>query len=91
MDVISVTPQPSFQLLQTFANGEVRQFDMRPLLAMSRGAALQRQPCLAKFVLTTVRSYGRVRLTLRLRRFCLIRCLRPVFWLLKSVGRVSKA
>lgn len=34
MDVISVTPQPGFQLLLTFANGEVRQFDMRPLLAM---------------------------------------------------------
>lgn len=34
MDVISVIPQPSFQLLLTFANGEVRQFDMRPLLAM---------------------------------------------------------
>ena len=34
MDVISVTPQPSFQLLLTFANGEIRQFDMRPLLAM---------------------------------------------------------
>ena len=34
MDVISVRPQPNFQLLLTFANGEIRQFDMRPLLAM---------------------------------------------------------
>jgi Protein of unknown function (DUF2442) len=34
MDVISVIPQPGFQLLLTFANGELRQFDMRPLLAM---------------------------------------------------------
>ena len=34
MDVISVVPQPSFQLLLTFANGETRQFDMRPLLAI---------------------------------------------------------
>ena len=34
MDVISVTPQPSFQLLLTFSNGEIRQFDMRPLLLM---------------------------------------------------------
>lgn len=34
MDVISVTPQPGFQLLLTFANGEIRQFDMRPLLVM---------------------------------------------------------
>jgi hypothetical protein len=34
MDVISVKPQPNFQLLLTFANGEIRQFDMRPLLAM---------------------------------------------------------
>ena len=34
MDVISVIPQPGFQLLLTFTNGEVRQFDMRPLLAM---------------------------------------------------------
>ena len=34
MDVISVIPQPGFQLLLTFANGEIRQFDMRPLLAI---------------------------------------------------------
>ena len=34
MDVISVMPQPGFQLLLRFANGETRQFDMRPLLAM---------------------------------------------------------
>lgn len=34
MDVISVMPQPGFQLLLRFANGEIRQFDMRPLLAM---------------------------------------------------------
>ena len=34
MDVISVMPQPGFQLLLTFANAEIRQFDMRPLLAM---------------------------------------------------------
>lgn len=34
MDVISVMPQPGFQLLLTFANGEIRQFDMRPLLAI---------------------------------------------------------
>ena len=34
MDVISVSAQPSFQLLLTFANGQVRQFDMQPLLAM---------------------------------------------------------
>jgi Protein of unknown function (DUF2442) len=34
MDVISVTPQPSFQLLLTFANHETRLFDMRPLLTM---------------------------------------------------------
>ena len=35
MDVISVVPQTGFQLLLTFANGEIRQFDMRPLLAMT--------------------------------------------------------
>ena len=34
MDVISVVPQPGFELLLTFANEEIRQFDMRPLLAM---------------------------------------------------------
>ena len=34
MDVISVLTQPSFQLLLTFANGEVRQFGMRPFLAI---------------------------------------------------------
>ena len=34
MDVISVMPQPGFQLLLTFANGEIRQFDMRPLLTI---------------------------------------------------------
>ena len=34
MDVISVVPQPDFQLLLTFANAEIRQFDMRPLLAI---------------------------------------------------------
>ena len=34
MDVISVMPQPGFQLLLTFANAEIRQFDMRPLLDM---------------------------------------------------------
>ena len=34
MDVISVKPQPNFQLLLTFSNGEMRHFDMGPLLAM---------------------------------------------------------
>jgi hypothetical protein len=34
MDVISVMPQPASQLLLTFANGEIRRFDMRPPLAM---------------------------------------------------------
>lgn len=34
MDVISVITQPGFQLLLTFANGDVRQFDMQPLLAI---------------------------------------------------------
>ena len=34
MDVISVMAQLSFQLLLTFANGEIRQFDMQPLLAI---------------------------------------------------------
>ena len=34
MDVISVTTEQDFQLTLTFANGEKRRFDMRPLLAM---------------------------------------------------------
>ena len=34
MDVISVMPSQDFQLLLTFANGEKRSFDMRPLLMM---------------------------------------------------------
>lgn len=34
MDIISVTPQQDFQLMLTYANGEKRRFDMRPLLAM---------------------------------------------------------
>jgi hypothetical protein len=34
MDVISVTPSKDFKLLLLFANGEMRCFDMRPLLTM---------------------------------------------------------
>lgn len=34
MDIISVTPSQDFQLMLVFANGERRQFDMNPLLAM---------------------------------------------------------
>ncbi len=34
MHTISVRPSQDFQLLLTFANGEKRRFDMRPLLAM---------------------------------------------------------
>lgn len=32
LDVIAVVPQPEYQLLVEFENGEKRQFDMRPLL-----------------------------------------------------------
>jgi hypothetical protein len=35
MDVISVAAQQNLQLLLVFANGEKRQFDMRPLVVMS--------------------------------------------------------
>jgi len=34
LDVVTVTPQPDFQLDLEFKNGERRRFDMRPLLAM---------------------------------------------------------
>jgi len=34
LDLVSVTPQPGFQLDLEFENGERRRFDMRPLLAI---------------------------------------------------------
>jgi hypothetical protein len=34
LDVVSVKTQPDFQLDLTFENGELRRFDMRPLLAV---------------------------------------------------------
>lgn len=34
IDLIAVTPRPDFQLDLTFANGERRCFDMRPLLVI---------------------------------------------------------
>jgi hypothetical protein len=34
LDVVTVQPQPDFQLDLTFENGEQRRFDMRPLLAI---------------------------------------------------------
>lgn len=34
IDIIAVTTQPDFQLILEFANGECRQFDMKPLLTM---------------------------------------------------------
>ncbi len=34
IDVVAVKPQPDFQLDLTFENGELRRFDMRPLLAV---------------------------------------------------------
>jgi uncharacterized protein DUF2442 len=34
MDVVTVTPRPNFQLDLEFKNGELRRFDMRPLLTM---------------------------------------------------------
>jgi len=34
LDVVTVKPQPDFQLDLTFENGELRRFDMRPLLAI---------------------------------------------------------
>ena len=34
LDVVTVKPQPDFQLDLTFENGELRRFDMRPLLAV---------------------------------------------------------
>jgi hypothetical protein len=34
LDIVSVKPQPDFQLDLTFQNGELRRFDMRPLLAI---------------------------------------------------------
>jgi Protein of unknown function (DUF2442) len=34
MNITRVTPQVDFQLVLTFASGEERSFDMRPLLAM---------------------------------------------------------
>lgn len=34
LDVVSVKPQPDFQLDLTFENGELRRFDMRPLLTV---------------------------------------------------------
>ena len=34
LDIVTVQPQPDFQLDLTFENGEQRRFDMRPLLAI---------------------------------------------------------
>jgi len=34
LDVVTVKPQPDFQLDLTFENGELRRFDMLPLLAI---------------------------------------------------------
>ena len=34
LDIITVRPQPGFQLDLEFQNGEHRRFDMRPLLSM---------------------------------------------------------
>ncbi len=34
LDVVVVKPQPDFKLDLEFANGELRRFDMRPLLAV---------------------------------------------------------
>jgi hypothetical protein len=34
LDVITVTVQPDYQLDLQFQNGELRRFDMRPLIAM---------------------------------------------------------
>jgi hypothetical protein len=34
LDVVAVKPLPDFQLDLTFTNGELRRFDMRPLLAL---------------------------------------------------------
>jgi hypothetical protein len=34
LDVVTVKPQPDYQLELKFANGERRRFDMRPLLAL---------------------------------------------------------
>lgn len=34
VDVVAVTPRPNFQLDLTYANGERRRFDMRPLLSI---------------------------------------------------------
>jgi hypothetical protein len=34
LDVVSVKPQPDYQLDLEFENGEQRRFDMRPLLAL---------------------------------------------------------
>ncbi len=33
-DVVSVSPTPDFQIDLTYKNGELRRFDMRPLLQM---------------------------------------------------------
>ena len=34
LDVVAVKPQPDFQLELAFENGELRRFDMRPLLSI---------------------------------------------------------
>jgi hypothetical protein len=34
LDIVAVKPQPDFQLELTFENGELRRFDMRPLLSI---------------------------------------------------------
>lgn len=34
LDVVTVKPQPDFTLDLTFENGEMRRFDMRPLLTI---------------------------------------------------------
>ena len=40
LDVVAVKPQPDFQLLLEFKNGELRRFDMRPLLAVKPWARI---------------------------------------------------
>ncbi len=39
--VVSVAPEPGYQLLLTFSNGEVKRFDMHPYLGMGAFHELQ--------------------------------------------------
>ena len=60
MDVISVIPQPSFQLLLTFANGELRQFDMRPLLTLKPWSRIATPALFTKLFAKAHVDYGTV-------------------------------